>query len=123
MESQHHVLLLGDSVLMDSVAESLIDRNFSNVIRINSNIHEASEILKSFNPDLVVYELIEQNSDPVFTIICKQANSSHLVIDLNCNQVILLDSQRKSAESLQALCDLVSQEVNFKKLHIDDTSF
>ncbi len=113
MESQHHVLLLGDLVLMDSVAESLIDRNFSNVIRINSNMHEASEILKFFNPDLVVYELIEQNSDPVFTIICKQANSSHLVIDLNCNQVILLDSQHKSAESLQALCDLVSQEVKF----------
>ena len=115
MAYQPHVLLLGESVFMDSVAESLSEQKFSNVVRINLKTQKAKELVNSLNPDLIVYELNAQNTDPLFALIREQADSLHLAIDLNCKQVILLDCQRKPAESMQELCELVSQEVSFRK--------
>ena len=116
MVDQPHVLLLGDSVIMDGVAESLLKRKFSNVTRINSNSQEAREIVISLTPDLIVYELNAKNTDPIFTIIREQPDTLHLAIDLNCNQVILLDCQRKPTASMQELCELISQEVSLKNI-------
>ena len=116
MGNQPHVLLLGDSVLMDSVAESLSKQEFTNVIRTSSNSQEAREYVNSLNPDLIVYELNAKNTDPILTIISEQTDTLHLAIDLNRNQVILLDCQRKPTESMQELCELVSQEVRLKNI-------
>ena len=114
MANQPHVLLLGASVLMDSVAESLTKQEFTNVIRSSSNYQETMEFVNSLHPDLIVYELNSVNVDPILSIIRDQTDTSHLAIDMNCNQVILLDCQRKQTESMQELCDLVSHEVKQK---------
>lgn len=116
MANQPQVLLLGESVFMDSVAESLLERESSHVVRISSNIQKARELVNSLNPDLILYELNAQNTDPIFAIIREQADTMHLAIDLNCKQIILLDCQRKPAESMQDLCELVLQEVSLKKI-------
>ena len=116
MEYQPQVVLLGESVFMDSVAESLMERKSSHVVRISSNIQKARELVNSLNPDLIVYELNSQNTDPIFSIIREQADTLHLAIDLNCKQIILLDCQRKPAESMQDLCELVLQEVSLKNI-------
>ena len=116
MEFQPQVVLLGESVFMDSVAESLMERKSSHVVRISSNIQNARELVNSLNPDLIVYELNAQNTDPIFAIIREQADTLHLAIDLSCKQIILLDCQRKPAESMQDLCELVLQEVNLKNI-------
>ena len=110
------VLLLGESVFMDSVAESLLERESSNVVRICSKIPKARELVNSLNPDLIVYELNAQNTDPIFSIIREQADTLHLAIDLSGKKIIRLDCQRKPAESLQELCELISQEVRFKEV-------
>ena len=115
MAYRPQVLLLGESVFMDSVAESLLECNTSNVVRISSRTQEARELVNSINPDLIVYELHTQNTDPIFAIIKEQTDTLHLVIDLDYNQIILLDCQRKPAESMQELCELINQEVNIKK--------
>ena len=116
MANQPHVLLLGDSVLMDSVAKSLTKQKFTNVIRISSNSQEAMECVNSMHPDLIVYELNAMKTDPIHTIISGQTDTLHLAIDLNCNQVILLDCQRKPTASMQELCELISQEVSLKNI-------
>ena len=112
------VLLLGESVFMDSVAESLLERKCSNVVRICSKAQKAKELANSLNPDLIVYELNAQNTDPVFAIIKEQADTLHLAIDLNCKQIILLDCHRKPAESMQDLCELVFQEVSLRNIKV-----
>ena len=114
------VLLLGKSVFMDSVAESLIERKSSNVIRISSTIQKARELVNSLNPDLIVFELNSQNTDPIFTIIREQADTLHLAIDLNCKQIILLDCQRKPADSMQELCELVLHEVGLRNIKVGE---
>ena len=116
MANQSHILLLGESVLMDSVAESLTKQEFTNVIRSSSNSQETMEFVNSLHPDLIVYELNAVNVDPILSIIRDHTDTSHLAIDMNCNQVILLDCQRKQTESMQELCELVSQEVSRKNI-------
>ena len=69
MANKPHILLFGESVLMDSVAESLIEQEFSNVIRNCTSSLEAVELVNSQNPDLIVYELSAINSDPILRII------------------------------------------------------
>ena len=120
MEHLPQVLLLGKSVFMDSVAESLIERKSSNVIRISSTIQKARELVNSLNPDLIVFELNSQNTDPIFTIIREQADTLHLAIDLNCKQIILLDCQRKPAASMQELCELVLHEVSLRNIKVGE---
>ena len=118
MEFQPQVVILGESVFMDSVAESLMGRKSSHVVRISSNIQNASELVNSLNPDLIVYELNAQNTGPIFSIIREQADTLHLAIDLNCKQIILLDCHRKPAESMQDLCELVFQEVSLRNIKV-----
>ena len=120
MEYKPQVLLLGDSVFMDSVAESLLARQSSNVVRICSKIQKARELVNSLNPDLIVYELNSQTFDPIFKIIREQADTLHLAIDLNCKQIILLDCQRKPADTMQELCELVLQEVSLKNIKVGE---
>lgn len=120
MEYQPQVLLLGESVFMDSVAESLIERKSSNVIRISSTIQKARELVNSLNPDLIVYELNSRNTDPIFMIIREQADTLHLAIDLSYKQIILLDCRRKPAESMQELCELVLHEVGLKNIKVGE---
>ena len=109
MEKQPHVLLLGESVLMDSVAANLEKRECHQVFRIRSDAREAQKYVHSTNPDLIVYELNDHNVAPVLTMIRNQADTTHLAIDLDSEQVILLNCQRKPTRSMQALCDLVYQ--------------
>ena len=120
MRYQPQVVLLGESVFMASVAESLMERKSSHVVRISSNIQKARELVNSLNPDLIVYELNAQNTDPIFSVIREQADTLHLAIDLSCKQIILLDCQRKPAESMQDLCELVLQEVGLKNIKVGE---
>ena len=117
MINQPHILLLGDSVFMDSVAESLQKkRRSSTIVRISSNTQEVKEFVNSLNPDLIVYELSEQNTNPIFTIIREQANTFHLAIDLDSKQIIMLHCQRKPTGSMQELCELIGQEISLENI-------
>ena len=116
MGDKPYILLFGESILMDGIAESLIKQELTNVIHICSSAPEAMDFINSLDPDLIVYELNAINTDPIFKIIREQTESLHLAIDLSCSQAILLNCQRKPTESMQALCDLVNQEANHKNL-------
>ena len=118
MVNQPHVLLLGNSILIDSVADSLLKRNSSHVTRISSNIQEVREFLNTLNPDMVVYELHGQNTNPIFTNNRDQAGILHLAIDLNSKQIILGHSRSKPTGSMQELCELISQEISLKNIEV-----
>ncbi|MCK5793989.1 MAG: hypothetical protein KAH12_04755 [Anaerolineales bacterium] len=114
MENQPYILLLGESVIMDSVAKSLLEMNLLNVIRISSNSQEIRKFMQSFKPDLIVYEFNEQNANPLFSIINEQPDTFHLAIDLSSKQFTFLHCQRKPTRSMQEFCELIYQEVDLK---------
>jgi hypothetical protein len=111
MEKQPQILLIGDSVLIDSLGEKLNGRADSQIVRKCSTTVEAQKTVNIFIPDLVIYELNAKNADSIFSMLRSQADTMHLVLDLDSKQVILLESQRKPTGSMQELCDLVNQIV------------
>ena len=112
MADQPHILLLGDSVLMDGIAESLSKRRFHNMTRINSDARDARTFVNCFIPDLVIYELNAINIDPILTIIREQSDTLHLAVDMTSSQVILLDCRRKPTQSMHELCELICNFVS-----------
>ncbi len=111
MGKQPQVVLLGDSVLMDSVANSLIDRQFLDVVRITKETSEFNQLTDSLLPDLIVYEYDTKITDLVHSLLSKQIDSLLLVIDPYFSQVIVLDCHLRPAQSMQELCELIKEEV------------
>ena len=111
MGSQPQVVLLGDSVLMDSVASSLADRQFPNLVRISGDHRELGELVSSLKPDLIIYEHQAGSKNPVDELLSQQPAALLLAIDLNCSQVIVLDCQLHQTRSMQELCELIKEEV------------
>ena len=112
MEKQAQILLIGDSVLIDSLSEKLNGRAASQIVRKCATTVEAQKTVNTFIPDLVIYELNGNNADAIFAMLRSQSDTTTLAIDLNSQQVIHLRCQRKPAESMQELCDLVDQIVH-----------
>jgi len=111
MGDQPQIALLGDSVLMDSVAKSLIDRQFSGVVRINPESSDLNQPDNSIKPDLIIYEYDAKFTNLIHSFLTKQPDTLLLAIDLYCNQVLVFDCQLHPAQSMQELCELIKEEV------------
>ena len=112
MQKQPQILLIGDSVLIDSLGEKLDGRADSQIIRKCATSVEALKAVHTFIPDLVIYELNDKNADSIFAMLRDQSDTAHLAIDLNSKQVNHLKCHLKPAQSMQELCDLVNQIVD-----------
>ena len=111
MGDQPQVVLLGDSVLMDSLANNLYDQQLLDIIRINSSSLKISQLAKSLEPDLIIYEYSTKFTQLMHELVNKQADTQLLVIDLFCSQVIVLNCQLRPTTTMQELCELIKEEV------------
>ena len=111
MQNQPQVVLLGDSVLMDSVANNLLDGQFSEVTRINSDTSDLGELVNSLKPVLIVYEHDKKFTDLMHSLLSRQPGTLLLAIDLYCSQVIVFDCHRRPTQSMRELCELIKEEV------------
>jgi hypothetical protein len=107
MGNPPQVLILGESVLMDSLAASLEKQEAPQIIRIRTDAREAQKYLNARNPDLILYELTGFDLNPILSMIRGQKNTTHLAIDLDRKQLILLNCRIKPTGSIQDLCDLI----------------
>lgn len=111
MEDQPQVVLLGDSVLMDSIAMSLIEMQFSGLIRINTESRDFKQPEFFLKPDLIVYEYDTNFSNLIHSFLSEQPNTLLLAIDLHYNQVLVFDCQLRPTQSIQELCELIKDVV------------
>ena len=114
MEDKPHVLLLGSSVFIDGISESLLKQNKSVITRMNVNVYEAKDALFALKPDMVIYELGKDISAPLFTTANENTNISHLAIDLNDKLIFLFHYKCEPTSSMQELCDFISNEIDSK---------
>ena len=111
MGEQPQVVLLGDSVLMDSLANNLDERNYLDIVRINSASVEIPQLTETLEPDLIIYEFSSKFTPVMHALLTKRENTLMMVIDLYCSQVILLNCQLHPTHTMHELCDLVKEEV------------
>jgi len=109
MEKGPRIVLLGDSILMDSVAECLAARWASGVLRIDcTSICDQFEFLK---PDLILFELGQPYSDRVIELLPRWPGLAIIGLDLDCSRAIVLGGCQHVIGSMEDLYQVVQAEI------------
>lgn len=109
MEKGPRIVLLGDSVLMDSVAEYLTARRGPGVLRTAcTSIGDQFEFLK---PDLILFELGQPCSDRVMALLQRRPGLSMIGLDLKSSRVIVLGSYQRLIGNMEDLYQVVQAEM------------
>jgi len=99
------IVLLGDSVLMDSVAEYLAARQMPGVVRTAcSSIDDQLEFLE---PDLILFELGRPCSARVMTMLQQQPDLAMIGLDLKSSRAIVLGGHQRLIGNMEDLYELV----------------
>jgi hypothetical protein len=113
MESRPRIVLLGDSILMDSVAECLAVRRVSGALRTAySSVCDQFEFLK---PDLILFELGQPYSDRVIGLLQRRPGLAMIGLDLDCSRVIVLGGYQRVIGNMEDLYEVIQAEMRRQK--------
>lgn len=112
MERRALVVLLGDTVLIDSVAAGLEDTQAFGVVRMDASADGLGERLNALNPALIVFELDTRRSPTILSLLREQPGTQLLGLDLTCSQAIMLKSCQHTTRTMKELCQVVRAEVD-----------
>jgi hypothetical protein len=101
------VVLLGDSLLLDGIAVSLAGRKMPRTVRMDSDVIDIRECLKTLQPDMIIFELGTPQSTAILSLLSEQPGIQLLGLDLACSRVIVLNSQQHLAPTMNELCQMV----------------
>jgi len=109
MERGPCIVLLGDSVLMDSLADYLADRSLSGVHRTTStNFDDQIDILK---PNLILLEMGRPYSDQVISLLQQRPGMAIIGLDLDSSQAIVLGSYQRIIGTMEDLYKVIETEI------------
>jgi hypothetical protein len=110
MDERPTVVLFGDSLLMDTVENNLLESRLLGVVRIHTNVTDVEDRLKALRPDLVIFELDTPHSRFVLPFLRDQSGIPLLGLDLICSRVVALSSQQYRTLSMQDLSQVIQIE-------------
>lgn len=109
MEREPRIVLLGDSVLMDSVADCLTQRQMPGVLRTAcTGIGDEFESLK---PDLILFELGQPCSAQVVLLFERRQDMVMVGLDLDSSRVLVLGSHQRLIGNMEELHQVVQDEI------------
>lgn len=109
MERGPRIVLLGDSVLMDSVAEYLAVRRMPGIFRTDcSSVDDQFEFLK---PDLILFELGQPCSTRVIALLQRRPGLVIIGLDLNSSRAIVLGGYERVIGRMEDLYQVVQAEL------------
>lgn len=111
------VVVLGESLLMESIAWSLVDCPHFSVIRFDLHIIDIGEQVKALEPEVVVLELDMLQSSPILSLLKRKPGLLLIAIDLDCSQVIVLHSSQHCTPTMHDLYQIVEAEVGEQTLN------
>lgn len=97
------VLLLGESVLTESIALGLANRLMMNVIRMDPALIEMKDCLQCLQPDLIMVNLGDPYSKRLVTLLNEQQEMKLAGLDMADCQLILLTGHKNIASTIQEL--------------------
>jgi hypothetical protein len=101
------VVLLGDSLLLDGIAVNLAGREMPGTIRMNSDVTDFREYLKTLQPDMIIFELGAPQSTAILSLLSEQPGIQLLGLDLAFSRVIALNSRQHLAPTMNEFCQMV----------------
>ncbi len=109
MERGPCIVLLGDSVLMDSVAEYLTVRRVPGIHRTAcTSVDDQFEFL---NPDLILFELGQPCSVQVIPLLHRRPGLAIIGLDLNSSRAIVLGGYQRVIDKMEDLYQVVQAEL------------
>jgi hypothetical protein len=84
------------------------------VIRVASTESNIGEYVKSLKPDLVIFELDSPRPCVILSVLKEQPGTVLLGLDTKYSQVITLNSNRYSIETMHELRKLAQRKLNYQ---------
>lgn len=115
MEEKVQVIVLGDSLLMESVMINLQDELTLNVTRVDTSCIDDKECLKSLDAEMFLFELDAPQLDAIIFLVKELTDALFLAIDTNCSQVVELSCTRHPIKNMKELCQLAQTRLVYEK--------
>lgn len=94
MDNRRLVVLVGDSLLMDTVEASLGENQEFGVMRIYTTVTDIAARLQSLYPDAVVFDWDAPHVEFVLDMLKQRPGVPLLGLDVTCSQVTVLTSEQ-----------------------------
>jgi len=114
MEERPKVVLVGDSFFMEGVAAGLASWQTPAVIRLECDVGDIEERLRSLAPDVIIFELDSPPSPIVLSLLIKWSQILLIGLDLDSSRVIVLDSHPQVARTMNELYLVVQAKAGQK---------
>lgn len=111
MRNQSLVLLLGESILMDGIAESLTQNNHFLIRREVSIGLDMCVYIKLLKPDMIVFEWGMSSIDSILSGLSELTNIVLLGLDLDSGRVVVLNSKQFPIDTMNDLGRLLESEM------------
>ncbi len=119
MENRRIVVLVGDSLLMDTVEASLGENQTFGVMRIYTTVTGIADRLKSLYPDAIIFDWDTSLLGFVLSFLKDQPGVPLLGLDLTCSKVIALFSEQHLTLTANDLVRVVNMHTSGKARAID----
>lgn len=118
MQNQNAIVVLGESVIMESIEASLRKEMGMHVTRLCASRADLSEQLNSIQPGLIIFDIYTPDPSSILEVLSEKSDSLFLGIDINCSQVLVFNSYKISLNSLKEFCAVVSDRLEDKETAI-----
>ncbi len=112
MGKQTVVVILGNSMMMDGITVSLANNKTIRSIQIDPSTTNLNELLKSTEPDLIVFELGTAWSQSILSLLSEHPGMPLFGLDLEFSRVIVINSYQRFTKSIEELSQLFQDEVS-----------
>jgi hypothetical protein len=107
MDNRRLVVLVGDSLLMDTVEASLGENQEFGVMRIYTTVTDIAARLQSLYPDAVVFDWDAPHVEFVLDMLKQRSGVPLLGLDVTCSQVTALTSEQHLTLTVNDLARVV----------------
>ena len=111
-DKKPRVILLGTSVLMESVANSLSQRDNLEVIHTEQPPSEPSPSVPESKPDMIIFELDPTQPYPMLSMVGDHSDVLFLGLDLTSCKVVVLNTRLHLTHTMDELYKTVIEELN-----------
>ena len=112
METRPVVLLVGDSVLMESVALCLRVKHMLDVVWLDPESVDITQCVKIVQPALIIFELDAPQTQSILSLLRDRPGTLLLGLDLACSRVIVMNSHQCVTHTMRDLYQVFQSEVS-----------
>jgi len=103
------IWIIGNTVLMDGVEACLKELKLNDLVRWNAIHTDIDPYLRTHRPKLIIYELDTPGSYILLDLLKEQPGIHLLGIDLECNQVLVMNSFQRQTRTMTDLYQIVTE--------------